>query len=142
MEHGSKSDIDALRETLESYVRYMNEGKLEEWLDLWEDNGVQMMDFVPSVEGKESIKKVMKPIFEKYSVELTLTGIQDVLAYNSYGVTRCTYSMRLRDEHGRRAPGVPDGKTLTIFRRQPDGSWKVHYDCSNANSRKREYPVK
>lgn len=142
MEHGSKNDINSLREALELYVRYLNEGKFEEWLNLWEENGVQMMDFVPSVEGKESIKKVMRPIFERYSVELTITGIQDVLAYDDYGVTRCTYSMRLEDEKGRRAPGVPDGKTLTLFRRQSDGSWKVHYDCSNSNSRKREYPGK
>ena len=81
--------------------------------------------------------KVMRPIFEGYVVELTLTGIQDILAYADYGVTRCTYSMKLTEANGRRAPGIPDGKTLTIYRRQPDGTWKIHYDCSNANSKKK-----
>jgi ketosteroid isomerase-like protein len=136
---GSKEDVIALRETLESYVMYLNEGKFEEWLSLWMEDGVQMMAFVPAVEGREEIKKVMRPIFEGYVVELTLTGIQDVLAYADYGLTRCTYSMKLSEANGRRAPGIPDGKTLTIYRRQPDGTWKIHYDCSNANSRKREY---
>ena len=138
-ENGTKEDTEALRETLESYVRYLNEGKFEEWLSLWEEDGVQMMAFVPAVEGKEEIKKVMQPIFERYSVELNIINIQDVLAYDDYGVTRCTYSMKLTDENGRRAPGIPDGKTLTLYKRQPDGMWKIHYDCSNANSRKREY---
>jgi ketosteroid isomerase-like protein len=140
MEHGSKEDIAKLKNTLESYVKYLNEGKFEEWLDLWEENGVQMMAFVPSVEGRESIKKVMQPIFEKYTVELVISEIQDVLAYDEYGITRCTYSMKLVDMNGRRAPGIPDGKTLTLYRRQVGGTWKIHYDCSNANSRKREYP--
>jgi ketosteroid isomerase-like protein len=138
-ELGTKEDVDALRGTLESYVRFLNEGNFKEWLSLWEEDGVQLMDFVPAVEGKEEIKKVMQPIFERYSVELTLTEIQDVLAYDDYGVTRCTYSMKLTDKNGRKAPGIPDGKTLTLYRRQPDGMWKIHYDCSNANSRKREF---
>jgi ketosteroid isomerase-like protein len=137
--HGLKEDVYALRETLESYVMYLNEGKFEEWLSLWEADGVQMMAFVPAVEGKDEIKKVMQPIFEGYVVELKLTGIQDVLAYDDYGVTRCTYSMKLSEVNGRRAPGIPDGKTLTIYRRQTDGTWKIHYDCSNANSRKKEF---
>ena len=136
---GSQEDVIALRETFESYVMYLNEGRFEEWLSLWMEDGVQMMAFVPTVEGKDEIMKVMRPIFEGYVVELTLTGIQDVLAYDEYGVTRCTYSMKLTEANGRRAPGIPDGKTLTIYRRQPDGLWKIHYDCANANSRKREY---
>jgi hypothetical protein len=56
---GSKEDVNALRETLESYVGYLNEGKFEEWLSLWEEDGVQMMAFVPAVEGKDEIKKVI-----------------------------------------------------------------------------------
>ena len=50
---GSKEDVDALKETLESYVSYLNEGKFDEWLSLWMEDGVQMMAFVPAVEGKE-----------------------------------------------------------------------------------------
>jgi ketosteroid isomerase-like protein len=26
-----------------------------------------------------------------------------------------------------------DGKFLTIFRKQPDGSWKIYRDCFNSN---------
>jgi len=59
MEHESKQDHDTLKETLESYVRYLNDGNFKEWLNLWEENGVQMMAFVPSVEGKDAIRKVM-----------------------------------------------------------------------------------
>jgi ketosteroid isomerase-like protein len=26
-----------------------------------------------------------------------------------------------------------DGKFLTVFKRQPDGSWKIYRDCFNSN---------
>lgn len=99
-----------------------------------------MTPFVPSAEGKDAIRKVMKPIFEKYSMELRIREIQDTLAYHDSGVTRCTYTMKMTEKDDRRAPGIPDGKTLTLWGRNPDGEWKIQYDCSNANSRKREYP--
>jgi hypothetical protein len=31
--------------------------------------------------------------------------------------------MKLTEANERRALGIPDGKTLTIYRRQSDGSW-------------------
>lgn len=138
-ELGARADVDALRGTLESYVRFLNEGSFDEWLSLWEEDGVQMQAFVPAVEGKDKIKKVMQPIFERYTVEIKLKDIQDVLSYSDYGVTRCTYSMKITEKNGRKSPGIPDGKTLTLYRKQTDGTWKIHYDCSNANSRKREF---
>ncbi len=139
-ERGPEKDVAVIKATLEAYARHLNEGNIEEWMSLWGPMAVQMMPFVPAVEGKDAIREVMKPIFEKYTVELTIKEIQDVLAYLDSGVTRCTYSMKLTDENGRRVPDVPDGKTLTLWGRNQDGAWKIHYDCSNANSRKREYP--
>ncbi len=139
-ERGPEKDVASIKAALESYARHLNEGNMEEWMDLWGPFAVQMMPFVPAVEGKEAIKGVMKPIFEKYTVELTIREVQDVLAYLDSGVTRCTYTMKMTDKNGRRAPGIPDGKTLTLWGRNPDGEWKIQYDCSNSNSRKREYP--
>ena len=28
---------------------------------------------------------------------------------------------------------MPDGKALTLYKKQADGSWKIAYDCFNAN---------
>ena len=29
---------------------------------------------------------------------------------------------------------MPDGKALTLYERQSDGSWKIVYDCFNSNT--------
>lgn len=99
-----------------------------------------MMPYVPASEGIDQIRAVMQPVFRNYSVELTINEIQDVLVYHDSGVTRCTYSMKLKDKNGNRVPGIPNGKTLTMFGRQPDGKWRIHYDCSNSNSRNVRIP--
>ncbi len=140
VEKGSEVDVAALRATLEEYVRRFNDRDFEGWLTLWSEDGVQMMPFVPAVVGVERIREVMEPIFSDYEAELMIREVQDVVVEGDTGLTRCIYSMKMM-KNGRRAPGIPDGKTLTVYSRHPDGSWRVSYDCSNANSRKREYPV-
>lgn len=139
-ERGPEKDVAAIKAALLDYAKHMTEGNFDEWMALWGPFAVQMMPFVPAVEGKEEIRKVMKPIFEKYDMELTIREVQDVLAYIDSGVTRCVYTLKMKGKEGSRAPGIPDGKTLTLWGRNPDGEWKIQYDCSNSNSRKREYP--
>lgn len=139
-ERGSEKDVAAIKAALMDYAKHMTEGNYEDWIDLWGPSAVQMMPFVPAVEGKGEIGKVMKPIFEKYNMELTIREVQDVLAYLDSGITRCVYTLKMTDKNGRKAPGIPDGKTLTLWSRTPDGEWKIQYDCSNANSRARSYP--
>jgi len=117
----------------------MNNGDFEGWLSLWNQDGVQMMPFIPAREGIEEIRAVMEPVFKKYTVELSINEIQDVIAYHDSGLTRCKYTLTLIDQKGRRIQGDPDGKTLTLYTRQPDGSWKIIYDCSNTSSRKRSF---
>ena len=124
---------------LEAYAMHMNNGDFEGWLSLWNRDGIQMMPFVPAREGIEEIRAVMEPVFKKYTVELSINEIQDVIAYHDSGLTRCTYTLTLIDQKGRRIQGDPEGKTLTLYTRQPDGSWKIIYDCSNTSARKRSF---
>lgn len=122
---------------LEAYARHFNCGNFEQWLSLWNKNGVQMMPYVPARVGIDEIRAVMKPVFKNYTVELRINEIQDVIAYHDSGLTRCKYSLTLIDRKGNRITGDPDGKTLTLYSRQPDGSWEIMYDCSNTNARAR-----
>jgi ketosteroid isomerase-like protein len=137
---GSEKDIAALKGMLEVYVGHFNKGDFEEWMALWNKNAVQMMHSVPATVGVDAIRKVMSPIFKNYTVEITINEILDVEVDHGFGLTRCNYTMKLKDSKGKRVPGIPDGKTLTIYARQPDGSWEITYDCSNSNSRRIIFP--
>ncbi|MBT6605362.1 hypothetical protein HOB36_09775 [Candidatus Bathyarchaeota archaeon] len=139
---GPEMDIVALKGMLDDYARHFNSGNIEEWLSLWNRNGVNMMHSVPAIVGIDEIRIEMEPIFRNYTVELTINEILDVIVDHDIGLTRCNYTLKMKNSKGKRVPGIPDGKTLTIYERQPDGSWEITYDCSNSNSRRISFPSK
>ena len=117
----------------------MNNGDFQRWLSLWNKDGVQMMPYIPSRVGIEQIKAVMEPVFNNYKVELELVEIEDIIADHDSGLTRCKYTLSLINKKGNHIPGDPDGKTLTLYARQPNGSWQIIYDCSNTSARRRVF---
>jgi ketosteroid isomerase-like protein len=133
---GPEKDIAALKGMLYDYAGHFNSGNFEEWLSLWNRDGVHMMHSVPAIVGIDEIRAEMAPIFRNYTVELTINEILDVIVDHDFGLTRCNYTLKLKNSKGKRVPGIPDGKTLTIYARRPDGSWEITYDCSNSNSRR------
>ena len=139
---GPEMDIVALKGMLDDYARHFNSGNIEEWLSLWNRNGVNMMHSVPAIVGIDEIRIEMEPIFRNYTVELTINEILDIIVDHDIGLTRCNYTLKMKNSKGKRVPGIPDGKTLTIYERQPDGSWEITYDCSNSNSRRISFPSK
>jgi len=133
---GPEKDIAALKGMLYDYAEHFNSGDFEKWLSLWNRDGVHMMHSVPAIVGIDVIRAEMAPIFRNYTVELTINEILDVIVDHDFGLTRCNYTLKLKNSKGKRVPGIPDGKTLTIYARQPNGSWEITYDCSNSNSRR------
>jgi uncharacterized protein (TIGR02246 family) len=134
MDEERKSDITAIRETLSQYAVGCNTGDFDLWISLWADDGVQMPPESPLRIGKEQIREGMKPAFDGMNLEIAITSIDEARVYGGLGLTRCTYTMKMTPKEGGDAINVmPDGKALTLYEKQPDGSWKVVYDCFNSN---------
>jgi ketosteroid isomerase-like protein len=75
----------------------------------------------------------MKPMFDQFNLEIEL-NLKEGKVYGDHGMTRCTYSLALiPKEGGKPVPAMPDGKALTLYRRQTDDTWKIIYDCFNFN---------
>jgi len=78
----------------------------------------------------------MKSAFDRMNIDLTINKIIDAKVYGKMGLTVCTYTMKMTPKKGGNTiNAVPDGKVLTIYEKQPDGSWKIAYDCSNLSKR-------
>jgi ketosteroid isomerase-like protein len=131
------SDEQELRKTLLEYVNHMNTGDFNQWLSVWSEEAVQMQPYVPALVGVEKIGKAMKPVFEKNKIEVYIKAINEVLVNHDMGLTRLEYTLILVDLNGKRIPLYPKGKTLTIWAKQKDGSWKITHDCSNLSTRRR-----
>ena len=129
-----EADITAIKEIGNQYAVACNTGDFDLWISLWADDGVQMPPGTPARIGKEQIREGMKPAFDQMNLDITIHSIDDVKVYGDFGLSRGTYTLKMTPKAGGETIIVmPDGKALTLFERQSDGSWKVLYDCFNSN---------
>lgn len=133
MDEKRKSDITAIKEMLNQYSLACNTGDFDLWISLWTDDGVQMPPDTPARIGKEQIREGMKPAFDQMNLDIAIT-IEEAKVYGDLGLTRCTYTLKMTPKAGDETiNAMPDGKALTLYERQSDGSWKIVYDCFNSN---------
>ncbi|MBA7635440.1 hypothetical protein ES703_43044 [subsurface metagenome] len=129
-----EADITAIKELGNQYAVACNTRDFDLWISLWADDGVQMPPGTPARIGKEQIREGMKPLFDQMNLDITIHSIDDVKVYGDFGLSRCTYTLKMTPKAGGETiNAMPDGKALTLFERQSDGSWKVIYDCFNSN---------
>jgi uncharacterized protein (TIGR02246 family) len=129
-----ESDIAAIKETLNKYAVSVNAGDFDRWISLWADDGVQMPPDTPTRVGKEQIREGMKPAFDQMNLDITIHSIEETKVYGDLGLNRCSYTLKMTPKAGGETiNAMPDGKALTLVKRQPDGSWKIAYDSFNSN---------
>jgi uncharacterized protein (TIGR02246 family) len=130
----NESDIAAIKDVLKEYAKSVNTGNLDLYMSRWADDGVQMPPDALARVGKEQIREHMKSVFDEMKIEVTITSFEDAKVYGDLGFTRCNYILNAIPKGGEEvfyAP--PDGKALTLYERQSDGSWKMLYDCYNSS---------
>ncbi len=134
MDRGRAGDITAVKKMIDQYAVGCNTGDFDLWISLWADDGVQMPPDAPARVGKEQIRKAMEPVFDQMILDVVITSIEEAKIYGDLGLTRCTYTLKLTPKAGGKTiNAMPDGKALTFYERQSDGSWKIMYDCFNSN---------
>ncbi|MEM8768603.1 MAG: SgcJ/EcaC family oxidoreductase [Pseudomonadota bacterium] len=125
----------AVEATLRRYGSAVNDGDFEAWISLWEEDGRQMPADAPARVGVAAIREAMQPVFEALNLDFQMHSIDDVEVFGDVALTRCTYSIHATPKAGGETfPVMADGKALTLFKRQSNDSWKIVYDCVNANT--------
>ena len=129
-----ETDIAAIRAVLSQYAMSICDGDLDLWISLWADNGTQMPPDAPACIGRVQILEEMKPAFDEMSMELIILSIEDAKIYGGFGLTRCRYTLKMTPKAGGETiNAMPEGKALTLYERQSDGSWKIAFDCFSSN---------
>jgi ketosteroid isomerase-like protein len=87
----------------------------------------EMIRSAGTITGRAAIREAMAKAFADTAFSLTWEPLQaDVGAAGDLGYTNGRYEARVRDATGN--PVVRTGRYLTVWKRQPDGSWKVVRD--------------
>ena len=127
-----EADISAVKEFGNQYAVACNTGDLDLYISLWTDDGVQMPPDTPAAIGKEQIRARMKPLFDQFIMEISLS-IEEVRVAGDWAFGRCTYTISTTPKKGGETV-KRSGKDLHILERQADGSWKIAIDCFNYNA--------
>jgi ketosteroid isomerase-like protein len=121
----------AVLDTWVTYSATVKAGDVDGWIALWDDAGVRMPPNVPAVHGKPAIKEGASGRFDIAEFEEFTINNEEVQVLGYFGFARGNYSFVMLAEGD---PVPYEGKYLTIFKRQPDGSWKIYRDCFNSNT--------
>jgi ketosteroid isomerase-like protein len=126
-----EADIAAIEEVLNQYAAAVNTGDFELWLSLNTDDVVKMPPDAPATIGIEELRASNKPLFDNFTLVMALFP-EEAQVDRNLGFARGNYIFLLTPKAGGE-PIYMEGKYLTIFKRQADGSWKISHDCFNSN---------
>jgi uncharacterized protein (TIGR02246 family) len=105
---------------------------LERYICFYADDASLFWPGTPLVTGKDAIRELMNAFFAMPSFSLSFQTMKvqvsqsGDLAY-SYGINTVTFT----DPNGN---AVSDkGKYVTVYKKQPDGNWKVTADIGNSD---------
>jgi uncharacterized protein (TIGR02246 family) len=106
---------------------------LEKSLTFFADNAIMLSPNSPAVQGKENIRKGWQQMLALPGTGLSFSAARVEVARSGdlaweYG----TYEFATSDKTGKTA--TEKGTYVTVWKKQPDGAWKVVGDIHNANA--------
>lgn len=115
------------------YIAPFKAGKVEQWLEIFDEDVVGLHNQMPAMEGKEALRGFGSFVSQNLDVadmSVKLTGLrqQGDLAY-SWGTYRSRLILR---STGLLMPGHRgEGKVLFVWKKQVKGDWKIVVDMGN-----------
>ena len=132
----SQSGVSEARAAVDAtFVRYaaaLGASDADGWSALWAEDGMQLPPDSPPVIGKAGIREKLRSLLGQYRFDMRI-HTEEVRSAGEWAFARGLYSATLTPRAGG-APIPIDGKFLTVFLRQPDGSWKIYRDIFNSNA--------
>ena len=125
-------DLKAIERVREEHIRSLNVGDAATWAQLFTEDGVQMPPNASPNVGSQAILAWSQGFLSIFSLVFAL-GVHEVQVFGDWAFERGTYHISLTLKAG--TGSVKDlGKYITIYQRQPDGSWKIARDIWNSNN--------
>lgn len=104
------------------------------WASFFAPNGSMISDTNAPILGREAIRKTMEPIFGEQHVSLRWQPTKaEVLIPGNIGYTVGTFVRTWKSADGKKLKSI--GTYTTIWKKQPDGSWKAVLDTGEADGK-------
>jgi ketosteroid isomerase-like protein len=128
-----EADAQVLMEMEREFARSVAEKDLTEFLEFWAEDGAALPHGAPLAEGREEVRKVWEGLFADHDATLTWIPTRAAIARSGdLGFTYGSYTSSRRGPDGRER--VQKGKYVTIWRKDPGGTWRVLVDGGNPDT--------
>jgi uncharacterized protein (TIGR02246 family) len=130
------SNTDEVRATIaaidKKFMEDVSRGDAAAGAAAYTDDAILMPPNHSPLEGKQAIEKYLAKIGSQLQASNFQLSISEVDVQGDTAIVRGTYSSSFTVP-GTDAPMEDRGKTLTVWKKQADGSWKLHRDIWNSN---------
>src|SRR5713101_9070419 len=128
------ADVLALKDTEAGWVKDAATKDVEKWVAHYTDDASVLLPDTPILTGKDAIRGGLKPMMSDPNFAVTFGATKvDVAKSGDLGYTQRTYSMTTSNPKTK-APVTEQGKYLTVYRKQVDGTWKAVEDTFMADA--------
>ena len=121
-----KTDPSVLMRADEAFAADVQKRGLDAWVSAFAPDGAQLPTGAPLTVGHAAIRELMQSAFADPSFRLRWSPTRADVS-GDLGYTIGTFESTRAGKEGTTI--VTRGKYLTVWKRQPDGTWKVIADC-------------
>jgi len=122
--------VDSIRAADAAWLKVYSAKDLEKSVAFCDEQGSMLAPNAPIATGKAAIAKMIAGDFA-FGDLVWHADKAGVSRSGDLGYTSGTYKFSFKDPSGR--PAVDNGKYLTVWKKQADGSWKVLFDAFNTD---------
>ena len=125
---------DSLRQLEADFMKAAAERGAEGYMSYYAEDAIEVPNGAEAIHGKANIAKTMGFLDDKNN-QLTWTPVDAGISISGdLGWTSGTYEFRSKDKDGKVT--IEHGKYTSIWKKQPDGNWKIVLDMGNATAEK------
>lgn len=127
------ADVDSLNRLQKQVDSTIISGDTERYLTFLADDAVLMPPNAPAVSGNQAIRLWHQAISRQFRIQKYAATDDEVIVSGNWALRRASMDWTLMPAAGGK-PIRDLGKFIILYRREPDGSWKVARDIWNSSS--------
>jgi len=116
-------DIVQIKDFLKTAGQAVSAGDVEAEVSRFTEDGIYMWPDAPSIEGHRALREWFEERFARVEARIE-KETKEIEICGDWAFERGTYVARIRPKSSGTVRTVR-GKYINIFRRQPDGSWRI-----------------
>jgi uncharacterized protein (TIGR02246 family) len=126
-----KADVEAIKSLIEETSRTWNENDFEGYMALLDNEAVFLLDSGPTLEGIEALRSLYTNSFNLNTFNLEITTAE-IYVWGNTAFSRDSWKGSMNPKDGSEQV-IFDNKTITLYKRQTDGAWKIWRCIYNSN---------